>query len=213
MHGAAGCGFPVWELTGRQKVITSSSLTRGVRSLENHGNTKGGSPRLSPGGLSALVNIQVGTGSPGVCRPASRPILISLATSWNPHLCQALRSMKGSLPSCRPGPSARRRPPARAPSIRPGRRGGRPNRGKPAPNDWRLRPGWGRRGFPLAAARRRFTFRFTTMQPNAQPSVPRSAHDRTGGIVYFDRMLDKIRLHGAGALRSDYRMKDHVETP
>ncbi len=35
-------------------------------------------------------------------------------------------------------------------------------------------------------------------------SVPRSAYDRTGGIVYFARMLDKIRLHAAGKLRSDF---------
>lgn len=35
-------------------------------------------------------------------------------------------------------------------------------------------------------------------------STPRSAYDRTGGIVYFARMLDKIRLHGAGKLRADY---------
>jgi gluconokinase len=34
--------------------------------------------------------------------------------------------------------------------------------------------------------------------------VPRSAYDRTGGLVYFARMLDKIRLHTAGQLRSDF---------
>lgn len=34
--------------------------------------------------------------------------------------------------------------------------------------------------------------------------VPRSAFDLTGGIVYFARMLDKIRLHAAGRLRADY---------
>jgi len=33
--------------------------------------------------------------------------------------------------------------------------------------------------------------------------VPRSAYDRTGGLVYFARMLDKIRLHAAGNLRED----------
>ncbi|MGO9202979.1 MAG: DUF5069 domain-containing protein [Limisphaerales bacterium] len=42
------------------------------------------------------------------------------------------------------------------------------------------------------------------MQAPDQTSVPRSAYDRTGGIVYFARMLDKIRLHGAGTLCSDY---------
>jgi hypothetical protein len=33
---------------------------------------------------------------------------------------------------------------------------------------------------------------------------PRSAYDLTGGIVYFARMLDKIRLHDAGRLPADY---------
>jgi len=32
----------------------------------------------------------------------------------------------------------------------------------------------------------------------------RSPHVKTGGIVYFARMLDKIRLHAAGNLPSDY---------
>ena len=34
--------------------------------------------------------------------------------------------------------------------------------------------------------------------------VPRSAYDLTGGLVYFARMLNKIRLHAAGRLRSDF---------
>jgi len=42
------------------------------------------------------------------------------------------------------------------------------------------------------------------MQTTTQDSVPRSAYDQTGGIVYFARMLDKIRLYGAGALRADF---------
>ncbi len=33
---------------------------------------------------------------------------------------------------------------------------------------------------------------------------PRSAYDRTKGLVYFARMLDKIRLKAAGQLREDY---------
>ena len=33
---------------------------------------------------------------------------------------------------------------------------------------------------------------------------PRSAFDCTGGIVYFARMLDKIRLRAAGRLRADF---------
>ena len=32
----------------------------------------------------------------------------------------------------------------------------------------------------------------------------RSPHDKVGGIVYFGRMLDKIRLHASGSLPSDY---------
>ncbi len=42
------------------------------------------------------------------------------------------------------------------------------------------------------------------MQTTAQSAVPLSPYDRTGGIVYFARMLHKIRLHAAGALRSDF---------
>ena len=34
--------------------------------------------------------------------------------------------------------------------------------------------------------------------------VPRSAYDRVGGLVYFARMLDKIRLHRDGRLRTDF---------
>ena len=37
-----------------------------------------------------------------------------------------------------------------------------------------------------------------------RPAVPRSAFDRVGGVVYFARMLDKIRLRAAGRLREDY---------
>ena len=38
------------------------------------------------------------------------------------------------------------------------------------------------------------------------PFVPglRSCYDKTGGLVYFGRMLDKIRLHAAGKLPADY---------
>ena len=34
---------------------------------------------------------------------------------------------------------------------------------------------------------------------------PRSAYDRVGGLVYFARMLDKIRLHAAGRLPEAYQ--------
>jgi hypothetical protein len=33
---------------------------------------------------------------------------------------------------------------------------------------------------------------------------PRSGYDKVGGIYYFARMLDKIRLHARGELPSDY---------
>ena len=42
------------------------------------------------------------------------------------------------------------------------------------------------------------------MNQTIQNSVPRSAYDRTGGIVYFARMLNKIRLRAAGTLRADF---------
>ncbi|MEY2539140.1 MAG: hypothetical protein QOG67_2880 [Verrucomicrobiota bacterium] len=34
--------------------------------------------------------------------------------------------------------------------------------------------------------------------------TPRSAHEETNGIVYFARMLDKIRLNAAGDLAPEY---------
>jgi hypothetical protein len=36
-------------------------------------------------------------------------------------------------------------------------------------------------------------------------TCPRSAYDKVGGIVYFARMLDKIRLQAAGRLPADYQ--------
>jgi len=35
-------------------------------------------------------------------------------------------------------------------------------------------------------------------------SVPRSAYDQVDGLLYFARMLDKMRLHARGALREDF---------
>jgi Domain of unknown function (DUF5069) len=35
-------------------------------------------------------------------------------------------------------------------------------------------------------------------------SVPLSAYQETLGMIYFARMLDKIRLHAAGDLREDF---------
>jgi hypothetical protein len=37
----------------------------------------------------------------------------------------------------------------------------------------------------------------------------RSCHVKTGGIVYFARMLDKIRLHAAGKLPPSYNLGVH----
>jgi len=34
--------------------------------------------------------------------------------------------------------------------------------------------------------------------------MPRSAYDQTGGLVYFPRMCEKIRLHAAGELPEAY---------
>jgi hypothetical protein len=42
------------------------------------------------------------------------------------------------------------------------------------------------------------------MNAATQTQVPRSAYDRTGGLVCFARMLNKIRLHAAGTLRPDF---------
>lgn len=36
-------------------------------------------------------------------------------------------------------------------------------------------------------------------------NYPRSPYDKEGGLVYFPRMLDKIRLHAAGKLPADYQ--------
>ena len=35
-------------------------------------------------------------------------------------------------------------------------------------------------------------------------SVPCSAYEKTGGMLYFARMLDKIRRHARGELRADF---------
>ena len=35
-------------------------------------------------------------------------------------------------------------------------------------------------------------------------ATPRSAHEKIGGMMYFPRMLDKIRLYVKGELRSDF---------
>lgn len=38
----------------------------------------------------------------------------------------------------------------------------------------------------------------------SQDTRPRSPFDQTHGLIYFPRMLDKIRLHAAGRLHADY---------
>ena len=35
-------------------------------------------------------------------------------------------------------------------------------------------------------------------------TYPKSPNEMTGGMIYFPRMLDKIRLHGRGQLHEDY---------
>ena len=42
------------------------------------------------------------------------------------------------------------------------------------------------------------------MSSGSTTQTPRSAYDRTRGLVYFARMLDKIRLYAAGRLRADF---------
>lgn len=44
-----------------------------------------------------------------------------------------------------------------------------------------------------------------TLAPMKIPGL-RSAHEQVGGIVYFGRMLDKIRLHAQGRLPADYNI-------
>ena len=39
--------------------------------------------------------------------------------------------------------------------------------------------------------------------PAMNGKAPKSFHDKTGGMLYFPRMLDKIRLHARGELRED----------
>ena len=34
--------------------------------------------------------------------------------------------------------------------------------------------------------------------------LPRSPYDMVGGVIYFARMLDKIRLHASGLLPEAY---------
>ncbi len=48
---------------------------------------------------------------------------------------------------------------------------------------------------------------FRPMNSSGSPSqtiYPRSAYDQVGGLVYFARMLHKIRLHAAGQLPTAY---------
>ena len=49
------------------------------------------------------------------------------------------------------------------------------------------------------------TLAASTLAPMKIPGL-RSAHKQVGGIVYFGRMLDKIRLHAQGRLPADYNL-------
>ena len=44
----------------------------------------------------------------------------------------------------------------------------------------------------------------TANRPWQSQGLPRSPYDKIHGLVYFLRMLDKIRLHAAGKLSADY---------
>lgn len=37
------------------------------------------------------------------------------------------------------------------------------------------------------------------------PTTPKSAYTETNGLIYFARMVDKIRLHAKGELREDFQ--------
>lgn len=49
-------------------------------------------------------------------------------------------------------------------------------------------------------------------QPTLIPGL-RSPYEKTGGIVHFGRMLDKIRLHARGALPADWVAMKGAATP
>jgi len=41
---------------------------------------------------------------------------------------------------------------------------------------------------------------------------PRSGYDAVGGLVFFPRVLDKVRLHAAGRLSGDYNLGKGLDT-
>jgi gluconokinase len=56
----------------------------------------------------------------------------------------------------------------------------------------------------VLARAKRLIAAMATSYPTLIPGL-RSPHDTVGGLVYFGRMLDKIRLHAAGALPADWQ--------
>lgn len=64
--------------------------------------------------------------------------------------------------------------------------------------------------FPHAKAHSREYLGATELQSRTQLNIVmkvpglRSGYEEVGGICFFDRMLDKIRLHAAGQLPTDY---------
>lgn len=50
-------------------------------------------------------------------------------------------------------------------------------------------------------------------EPLAQTNfrVPRSSYEKVGGIVFFGRLLDKIRLHASGELGPGYFLGDDTD--
>jgi Domain of unknown function (DUF5069) len=46
---------------------------------------------------------------------------------------------------------------------------------------------------------------------SVKEQLPRSPYDMVGGVIYFPRMLDKIRLHARGAdIKSDWIQKPNL---
>jgi gluconokinase len=46
---------------------------------------------------------------------------------------------------------------------------------------------------------------------NLTTTFPKSGHDSVGGLVFFRRMLDKIRLHASGQLPDDYNLGNGLD--
>jgi hypothetical protein len=56
----------------------------------------------------------------------------------------------------------------------------------------------------LSTKRIRISVSASLTTVTVKEQLPRSPYDTVGGVVYFPRMLDKIRLHARGALPEAY---------